>query len=391
MMHIHPFPARMAPEIALTGLEDLSKDYVVLDPMSGSGMVLGTAAKLGLSAIGYDLDPLACLISKVNGTKISEASTLKACDELLSLCTESSLDGIVLPWVDEETQRYMDFWFARKQQSQLRALSHFLVAKPFSTNKKIVDVLKVAVSRLIVTKEPKASRARDTAHSRPHRTITENDFDVFSSLPKSLGHVLKALNPGEIKSDVKAYRGDARRIGRVRDSSIDSIVTSPPYLNAIDYMRGHRLSLIWLGYSISQLKKFRARSVGAETAGYKRTDEGIKGFLSELHADIDEKKRKILRRYYGDLRALTDEAFRVLKSGRRATYVIGDSCVKGHEIKNSQLLNMAAKQSGFRIISERIRDIPENRRYMPLVNSGGSSLAKRMRTEHILVFEKLPA
>lgn len=388
MIHIHPFPARMAPEIALDGIENLPRDYVVLDPMSGSGMVLGTAAKLGLPAIGYDLDPLACMISRANGTKLNENTARSLCESLLTRCSEISPQEISLPWIDEETQKYIDFWFAPKQQFQLRALSYLLVAKPFSTNSKIVEVLKVAVSRLIVTKDPKASLARDTAHSRPHRTIIENDFDIFAALPKSLNHVLRALDPSAIETDVKIYRGDARKVGRVKDASIDCILTSPPYLNAIDYMRGHRLSLVWLGFNISQLRKIRARSVGSEVVDKRPVDHILQKFFDELHVDVDEKKRSILRRYYRDLRGITDEAFRVLRVGRRATYVMGNARIKGHEIKNSELLVVAATQSGFRIADRVIRDIPENRRYMPLVNSEGSSLSKRMRTEHILVFEK---
>lgn len=388
MIHIHPFPARMAPEIALAGLEDLPKGHIVLDPMSGSGMVLGTAAKLGLTAIGYDLDPLACLVSRVNGTKVSEAQAREACKTLLSLCHQTETKTLNLPWVDEETQKYIDFWFAPKQQAHLKAISYNLVAQPFTTNKKLLDVLLVATSRLIVTKEPKASLARDTAHSRPHRTIRENDFDVFEALPKSLDHVLRALNAEKIRTDVKTYRGDARRIGRVSASSIDCIVTSPPYLNAIDYMRGHRLSLVWLGYGVSQLRKVRARSIGAEIVDDRKSDSDMQNFLETLHTDVDEKKRRILRRYYRDLCGITAEAFRVLKPSGRATYVIGNSRVKGHEISNSDLLKLAAQKCGFKIANQTVRDIPENRRYMPLVNSEGTSLANRMRTEHVIVFEK---
>jgi len=388
MIHIHPFPARMAPEIALSGLENLPKDYTVLDPMSGSGMVLGTAAKLGLSAIGYDLDPLACLVSRVTGTKIDDEKARKACYTLLTVCGQIDADVVTLPWVDEETQNYMDFWFAPKQQAQLKVLSQCLVNQPFISNKKLLDVLKVAVSRLIVTKEPKASLARDTAHSRPHRTILQNDFDVLGALPKSLEHVLRALDAERIRIDVKAYRGDARRIGRVRDATVDSIVTSPPYLNAIDYMRGHRLSLVWLGYSVAHLRSVRSRSVGAEIVDNCEIDEEIQNFFEKLHDDVDQKKRKMLRRYYRDLRGLTNEAYRVLKPGRRATYVIGDSRIKGHEIANSELLKLAAQKVGFEIVEQTVRDIPENRRYMPLSNSEGTTLAKRMRTEHVLVFEK---
>ncbi|MBN2428774.1 MAG: hypothetical protein JXK94_10595 [Deltaproteobacteria bacterium] len=390
MIYVHPFPARMAPEIALNGLANLPSNFVVLDPMSGSGMVLGTAARLGLSAIGYDLDPLACMISRANGTHVKEDSVRNACEKLLSLCHCINENSVFLPWIDEddETQKYINFWFAPKQKAQLRILSYFLTARPFISNKKIIAVLKIAVSRLIVTKEPKASLARDTAHSRPHRTITENDFDVFKALPVSLEHVLSALQTDSIKADVKTYRGDARRMGRVADCSIDCIVTSPPYLNAIDYMRGHRLSLVWFGFNVSELGKIRARSVGTENVDNCRIEEALCDFLSVLHPDVGDKNKRILLRYYRDLCTLTNEAFRVLKPSSKATYVIGNSTIKGHEIRNSDLLIAAAKRSGFSVGEQTVREIPENRRYMPLLNGGKSNLTKRMRTEHVMVFEK---
>ncbi|HBE89591.1 MAG TPA: hypothetical protein DDW41_00070 [Candidatus Andersenbacteria bacterium] len=389
-MYIHPFPARMAPEIALKGLENLPENFVVLDPMSGSGMVLGTAAKLGLSAIGYDLDPLACMISRANGTSVNETKARRACEALILRCYEGCTDNRKLPWIDEdeETRQYINYWFAPKQQEQLRALSYHLVVQPISASKKIAELLRVAVSRLIITKDPKASLARDTAHSRPHRTITENDFDILNALPASLEHVLSALKPNMIVADVKTYRGDARRMGRIPDLSIDCIVTSPPYLNAIDYMRGHKLSLVWLGFSVSELRRIRSRSVGAEIVDDHIIGEELGEFLSALHPDVDQTKRRILKKYYRDLCSVTDEAYRVLRPNRMATYVIGNSNIKGHEIRNSDLLITAAKRSGFRVCEQTLRVIPENKRYMPLVNSAKSNLANRMRTEHVVVFAK---
>lgn len=380
----------MAPEIALAGLENLPNDYVILDPMSGSGMVLGTAAKLGLSAFGYDLDPLACMISRVNGTKLDESRVRLACDQLLALCNRVEPDDIQLSWIDTdaETSDYIDFWFAPKQKDQLRALSYFLVARPFLASAKIMDVLKIAVSRLIITKEPKASLARDTAHSRPHKTITQNDFDVLDALPSSLDHVLRALNPESIKSDVKAYRGDARRMGRIKDCSVDCIVTSPPYLNAIDYMRGHRLSLVWWGYSISYLRKLRARAVGAEVSRNQDVNDDIGDLLEDLRQDIGDRKTNILIKYYSDLKVISSEAYRVLKPERTATYVIGDSRIKGRKIQNSTLLIKAAERCGFRVINKFVRDIPESKRYMPMTDSNYSSLSKRIRSEHVIVFKK---
>lgn len=391
MIHIHPFPARMAPEIALEGLKGLPRDSIVLDPMSGSGMVIGTASKQGLASIGYDLDPLACMISRVNGTSLESAKAREYSNRLLEAAQKLENSKITLPWIDQdaETQRYIDFWFAEAQQKQLRILSYLLIAKPFISVRSYLDFLRVCVSRLIITKEPKVSLARDTAHSRPHRTITENAFDIFSALPQSVEHVLSALQPGRIRIPAKSFCGDARQMGRIDDCSIDCIVTSPPYLNAIDYMRGHRLSLVWFGYSIAKLRKIRARSVGAERVWQHGEVQGLDIFFSTLHRDIDENKRRMLRRYFYDLCALTTEANRVLKSNRTATYVIGNSRIKGREIDNAKLLLLAAQRSCFQLCDKYKRKIPENRRYMPLQNSGNTSLLNRMRQEHVMVFKKI--
>ncbi len=62
---IHPFPARMAPDLAISELTSLKRGSVVLDPMAGSGTVLRQASENGLTAIGFDVDPMAVLISRV--------------------------------------------------------------------------------------------------------------------------------------------------------------------------------------------------------------------------------------------------------------------------------------------------------------------------------------
>src|SRR5262245_5226228 len=62
---IHPFPARMAPGIALEALGDGKEQLRVLDPMVGSGTVLAVARANGHRAFGVDLDPLAVLLAGV--------------------------------------------------------------------------------------------------------------------------------------------------------------------------------------------------------------------------------------------------------------------------------------------------------------------------------------
>ena len=68
---VHPFPARMASEVAFRALEGLPSGSSVLDPMCGSGVVVRRALDCGHLGIGLDIDPLAVLMAKVWTTKIS--------------------------------------------------------------------------------------------------------------------------------------------------------------------------------------------------------------------------------------------------------------------------------------------------------------------------------
>ena len=393
MKHVHPFPARMAPEIALEKIQYLNSGQTVLDPMAGSGMVLSQAVRCGIDAIGVDLDPLAELISRVGTTSIDEDDARNGLCELLKQSTQN-FGEVFLPWIDEdvETKNFIDFWFAPKQKAQLRRLSfHLLASKPIGVSDNVLDVIKVALSRLIITKEPKASLARDTAHSRPHRTIQANDFDIFSAMRPSLEHVLSALDASSIKARAKTFLGDARYLTSIQNDTIDCIVTSPPYLNAIDYMRGHRMSLVWLGYRLRELRKIREVAIGAERLLKSNTlSENFIEVLTEFGLDQFENRTKnMLARFFSDMVQQTKEAYRILKKGSIGTYVIGNSTIRGTYVQNSEFLKRAAVLAGFEVLRETEREIPTHRRYMPVAVGAGNSLASRMRAEHVIDFRKV--
>ena len=76
---VHPFPARMAPGIALAVIAKAKRPLRVLDPMMGSGTVIALARFKKHKAIGLDIDPLAVLISRVWTTSVeAEGAKVKA-------------------------------------------------------------------------------------------------------------------------------------------------------------------------------------------------------------------------------------------------------------------------------------------------------------------------
>ena len=159
--NIHPFPARMAPEIVIRALGNLKSNEIILDPMVGSGTVLHHAALKGHKTLGFDLDPLAILMSRVRTSKI-DFKKLDGLFEKIFLELETlKLSEITLPWIDnnQETQDFIKFWFAKKQANDLRKLSFLLNKHQLQKDSIEIDALRIAFSRIIITKKVGASLA----------------------------------------------------------------------------------------------------------------------------------------------------------------------------------------------------------------------------------------
>jgi tRNA G10 N-methylase Trm11 len=391
---VHPFPARMAPDLAFKKLRKIRRGKLVLDPMAGSGTVLRQAMDLGLRAYGFDLDPLAVLMSKVWTTPVRDDAIEDYLSKVMKSVRSLRLSSISLPWIDkdDETEAFIGYWFARPQKRDLRKLSYVLMklsATSSSRNIAAINVLKVAFSRLIITKDSGASLARDVSHSRPHKVCEGSTYKVMPGFVRSVNQLRDQLRGTPPKGDCKVRSGDARSLKAIKAESVDVVMTSPPYLNAIDYMRGHRLSLVWLGYTISDLRRIRSDSIGAER-GLESNEsneecEGIEEAMGRL-SKLPTRHRRMISRYARDIKGMMSEISRVLHPKGRAILVVGNSCLKDVFIKNADGIVEAGSQAGLRLLARTERDLPNTRRYLPIPIRRREALGKRMRTETILTF-----
>ena len=64
---IHPYPAKFVTELprALLNLLPLPRGTSVLDPFCGSGTTLVESQRRGVPSVGIDLNPIACLMTRV--------------------------------------------------------------------------------------------------------------------------------------------------------------------------------------------------------------------------------------------------------------------------------------------------------------------------------------
>ena len=398
---IHPFPARMAPAIALRRLRQ-SRSVRVLDPMSGSGTTLVVAKMLGHEAIGFDTDPLAVMIAKAWCQGVDEEGIKARAEAVLAsaqrrYCDMSLADAYPMG-ADDETKAFVRFWFDDTNRRQLACLSRAISAVHEDAER---SLLWCVLSRMIITKRATAACSRRwTCHTADHapRAFEIAPFKAFSQFPVVLKAVLRAAPFNNQRPDLKAVRvrqADARAIP-LKDRSVDIVITSPPYLNMIDYMRGHKLSLVWLGKQIKDLRDIRSSNIGTEISVDVRKDapylERILARMTTVES-LSDKHQGMLSRYVMDMDSVVRESLQgFLFAVEEATFVVGDSTLKGVAfIPRTQPRSAPlARQHGFVLRSQTKREIPEGRRYLPPPTSrdAGSQFQTRMREEVILTFSK---
>jgi len=295
-------------------------------------------------------------------------------------------------WADNETKEFMNFWFDTTNRKQLNALSAAIAKLRGGAVK---NILWCALSRLIITKKTGVSLAMDISHSRPHKVYEKapiKPFDKFIEEVKRISNRVPFTysTPRTTAQASSIIKGDSRNIP-FSTGTMDCIITSPPYLNAIDYMRGHKLSLVWIGYSLSKLRKIRSTNIGSETSGYPQCAKNAHIFKAMGDVEtLSPRTKGMVSKYIFDMDLAFKEMSRVLKEAGQIILVIGNSTIAGKFIRNSEALKIIAKDHNLVIASEYERPLPENRRYLPPPNNkhGGISLKKRMKTEVILVFKK---
>lgn len=375
----------MAPELALERLpRRLDGGLRVLDPMMGSGTIPVLASLQGYRAVGIDSDPLAVIIARTNGRKLPERYL-----ELASGVAERARAQSTAAWShpDAETQEFIDYWFDKATQRRLGALARAVAL----TDDDIRDQLWCAFSRLIITKDAGASRARDVSHSRPHRVRDGASFNPIARFEEAAAAVVKRhrmiSTNRPVASKLRLVQGDARRLP-IGSESIDFVMTSPPYLQAIDYLRGHRMSLVWMGHTTDELRALRGASIGTERGDEAPLDHLETG-RSAIAGEISARGQRIVARYVGDFASVLSEVHRVLRPAGQATLVVADATLEGAPVSISAITRAVAEQQTFVLVGHQERAIPTASRYLPPpVRGGSNTLDKRMKVEHCLTFEK---
>ena len=391
---IHAFAAKFPAQLPRHFIEGLSEPgETVLDPMAGSGSTLLEGWLSGRKVIGVDLDPLAARQCRAKTTWVNPETLDAAGQRVLTdarriLEVDHPLDSFKADLTDA-TKSFLDYWFLSETQTELAALA---LAIREETGPILRNLLEVLFSATIVTKSGGVSRARDLAHSRPHRVADKQPRSPFRMFENQVRQAVRAF---EQSPDVGSERGnfvtaDSRSLP-LADNSVDLIVTSPPYANALDYMRAHKFSLVWLGQQVSELSTLRGKYIGAERQDAEEAvplPDNAQNTIAAL-SEIDRQKSRVLAKYLKEMSQVIKEMYRVIRPGKAVVIVVGPSTMRGQEIATQDYLASIAAQVGFKIKGVPERKLNRDKRMMPARwrnghTNGNTGIELRLHEEYVI-------
>lgn len=321
---------------------------VVLDPMMGSGTVLIETSLLGAQSIGFDISPFCVFMTDTKASALT-MSLQRA---------QGALKNI------ESTFAY----FAQRYGVANRDCGNSL-----SRNDEICRVMEEGENYVV---SGRCFRDQETAETYAllllafldamgyaQRSQLKAPIELFRAILERYLHCCRKFQTvrraqGFDLGNVLAKQGDARRMD-IPAESIDTILFSPPYSFALNYLKNDAFHLAALGVDRAELEKNMIGQRGGRN-------------LADKYAS-----------YVEDMKSVLQDCFRVLRQGRYCVIVVGTNNnqlskvlkIATDEVTGlHQILRSEAEAVGFSFITEIPRSI--------------KGMANTMREEFIVFLHK---
>jgi DNA modification methylase len=290
---------------------------MVLDPFLGSGTTLLACKELGIDGVGVDVAPLAVFVSRV---KIADYDLEKLRETAKWLLSQpfkrpniSCVSGFVRQFFLKPSLEDIIFFRERIREIEDPVVRNFFTLALMNAAMKVSLAYKDGAVLKVIRDKPVP----------PFRKF-------FKRLIRRMIRDLTKLSFKPCRLEV--YLGDARRMSFLEDEMFDTIITSPPYLNKIEYTKVYRIEyeLFFGDVKIDPVRSYLGLN-----------PKNIVDQFPELNLP------EVAKAYFHDMRLCLEEMFRVLKPGGRVALVVAGGVFPDRVVESDKLILELAERVGF--------------------------------------------
>lgn len=381
---LYRYPAKFIPQVIAYILENYAKPgMTILDPFAGCGTVGLVARLYGCHYELWDLNPILKELHDISVMKPVELDL----DELIYKMSVFKVDFAPL-WSN------VSYWYPPEVLPFLKRLWGFYHSLPHSPQKQVLLVPLLKLSRLFSYNDPQRQKLSKSPRSLERvQSLMQGDWKrkFFEMLKEEVKLVLRKLQ--EYQNLLSVEEGirsvilsgvDAVEESNHIEWVWDILITSPPYLQAQEYIRFLKIDLFWLGYSEEQVRDLQAKELPYRDVEaipiYSETYQQWRKMILEPHMF------KVFERYFhGVLRVLTNLSSCI---SSRLFLFIGPATIRAQPIPIDRIFIEHFTSLGFKCEATLIDSIVARVMFRSKVNPATGLEDKRIPTERLVILKR---
>jgi hypothetical protein len=333
----------------------------VLDPFCGTGTTLLTCAERAIPCTTLDVNPFLVWLARAKVAKYGP-SALREAEALIAAMRGAALERGSAPWLPALFQ--IEKWWDRPT---LHALGRaYATLGDSDAQKPARDLAKLAFCRSLITAANVSFGHQSMSFAEPSAAPKRAAQRVADALRDAYAPIAAAAALHLPKGERHARLGDARKVAEFSGNlQFGTVITSPPYVNRMSYVRELRPYMYWLGYleqprdageldwqAIGGTWGAATSRVAAWTASSTMPLTGLDSLVERIAGQSDVLSRYVLK-YFFDMLSHVRSVASIVARGGQAHYVVGNSKFFDILVPVERLFAEIFELSGFRDVTVR--------------------------------------
>ena len=357
---------RLTPAYSLKIVSEILTDYNdlsninVLDPFCGTGTTALCAAYHGQTAITTEINPLLVWFSRTKTDSFSQqsiADVRKAVHVILEDVRYQRMPKAPVPRMHNIRRWWnpicLDFLCSLKGAIDIR----------FPKGTKQHSLFSVAFCRTLIYLSNAAFNHQSMSFKSDVQTAFDFDVEPHDLFHRDVNFVLEGAEQNPT-GKTKVVEADSRQLLKKDTGLVDCVITSPPYVNRMSYIRELRPYMYWLGYLMNGRDagemdwKAIGGTWGIATSRLNEWSVPSDSFQSKLLRNAVEqigdprhKNGSILAnyvlKYFDDMWKHFQSLIDILSTGAKLHYIVGNSTFYNTLVPVEQIYAEMLSQLGF--------------------------------------------